>query len=107
MAMKCKNCGAENPDAKRCCTECGAFLEGYTTNNVTGEYGYRGADGNFYKSQELYERARKIQEEVQTAMQDKIEPLIQQMTSLFGVAFQAGFDVGLKCSKYLDKEELQ
>jgi hypothetical protein len=42
------------PDAKRTCSECGAFLEGYTLNNVTGEYGYRGADGNFYKSEEEY-----------------------------------------------------
>lgn len=52
--MKCKRCGAEMPDAKRTCSECGAFLEGYTLNNVTGEYGYRGADGNFYKSEEDY-----------------------------------------------------
>ncbi len=52
--MKCKRCGAEMPDAKRTCSECGAFLEGYTLNNVTGEYGYRGADGNFYKSEEEY-----------------------------------------------------
>lgn len=48
--MKCKRCGTENPDAKRTCMECGAILEGYTFNNVTGEYGYRGADGNFYKN---------------------------------------------------------
>jgi len=52
--MRCKRCGAENPEAKRTCTECGAFLEGYTLNNVTGEYGYRGADGGFYKSEEDY-----------------------------------------------------
>lgn len=42
------------PDAKRTCSECGAFLEGYTLNNVTGKYGYRGADGDFYKSEEEY-----------------------------------------------------
>ena len=52
--MKCKQCGEENGDAKRTCSRCGAFLEGYTLNNVTGEYGYRGADGNFYKSEEEY-----------------------------------------------------
>ena len=52
--MRCKKCGAENPDAKRTCSECGAFLEGYTLNNVTGEYGYRGADGLFYMSEEDY-----------------------------------------------------
>ena len=50
--MKCKQCGEENVDAKRTCSRCGAFLEGYTLNNVTGEYGYRGADGYFYKSEE-------------------------------------------------------
>lgn len=52
--MKCKRCGEENGDAKRTCSRCGAFLEGYTLNNVTGEYGYRGADGYFYKSEEEY-----------------------------------------------------
>lgn len=54
--MKCKRCGAKMPDAKKTCSKCGAFLEGYTLNNVTGEYGYRGADGNFYKSEEEYRR---------------------------------------------------
>ena len=54
--MKCKRCGAEMPDAKKTCSECGSFLEGYTLNNVTGEYGYRGADGNFYKSEDEYRR---------------------------------------------------
>ena len=52
--MKCKQCGEENGDAKRTCSRCGAFLDGYTLNNVTGEYGYRGADGNFYKSEDEY-----------------------------------------------------
>jgi hypothetical protein len=33
---------------------CGAFLEGWTHNNVTGEYGYRGADGIMYRSEEHY-----------------------------------------------------
>lgn len=61
------------PDAKRTCSECGAFLEGYTLNNVTGEYGYRGADGNFYKSEEEYrkamnERERKIREDLKRHM---------------------------------------
>lgn len=54
--MKCKRCGADMPDVKKTCSECGSFLEGYTLNNVTGEYGYRGADGNFYKSEEDYRR---------------------------------------------------
>lgn len=52
--MRCRRCGEENPEAKKTCTGCGAFLEGYTLNNVTGEYGYRGADGNFYKSEDEY-----------------------------------------------------
>lgn len=52
--MICKRCGAENSDVKRTCCECGAFLEGYTLNNITGEYGYRGGDGVFYKNEEEY-----------------------------------------------------
>lgn len=55
--MKCKKCGEENAMLKRCCSRCGAILEGYTLNNVTGEYGYRGGDGNFYKSEEEYQAA--------------------------------------------------
>lgn len=58
--MKCKQCGAKMSDVKKTCSECGAFLEGYTLNNVTGEYGYRGADGIFYKSEEEY-RSRNSQ----------------------------------------------
>lgn len=52
--MVCKRCGAENPDTKRCCGDCGAFLEGYTLNNVTGKYGYRGGDGGWYNNEEEY-----------------------------------------------------
>ena len=52
--MECKRCGADNPPAKRTCMECGAILEGYTFNNVTGEFGYRGGDGEWYKSEEEY-----------------------------------------------------
>jgi hypothetical protein len=52
--MICKRCGAENPDVKTTCMVCGAFLEGWTLNNVTGEYGYRGADGVFYRTEEDY-----------------------------------------------------
>ena len=57
--MECKRCGADNPPAKRTCMECGAILEGYTVNNVTGEYGYRGSDGGWYKSEEEYREAIK------------------------------------------------
>lgn len=52
--MRCKKCGKENAEMKKCCSSCGAFLEGYTFNNVTAEFGYRGGDGNFYKSKEDY-----------------------------------------------------
>ena len=50
--MVCKRCGTENGEAKRTCVNCGAILEGYTINNVTGKYGYRGADGKFRNSKE-------------------------------------------------------
>lgn len=123
--MKCKRCGAEMPDAKRACSECGAFLEGYTLNNVTGEYGYRGADGNFYKSEEEYrirssaavqsaidhakvERRLKIAEITKRATLEKLNPLIGQMTQLITKAFQVGFDAGMECARYTDyskKEE--
>lgn len=116
--MKCKRCGAEMPDAKRTCSECGAFLEGYTLNNVTGEYGYRGADGNFYKSEEEYrsqssaavqseidhakvERRLKIAEITNRATQE-LNPLIGQMTLLMSQAFQVGFDAGMECGRYTD-----
>ena len=46
--MRCKKCGTENAPLKKCCDTCGAFLAGYTINNVTGEYGYRDEDGKFY-----------------------------------------------------------
>lgn len=116
--MKCKRCGAEMPDAKRICSECGAFLEGYTLNNVTGEYGYRGADGNFYESEEEYrilssaavqsaidhakvERRLKIAEITKRATQE-LNPLIGQVTLLMSQAFQVGFDAGLECGEYTD-----
>ena len=116
--MKCKRCGAEMPDAKRTCSECGAFLEGYTLNNITGEYGYRGADGNFYKSEEecriqssaavqwaighaKVERRLKIAEITKRATW-KLNPLIGQMNLLMTQAFQAGFDAGLECGRYTD-----
>ena len=119
--MKCKQCGEENGDAKRTCSRCGAFLEGYTLNNVTGEYGYRGADGNFYKSEEEYriqssaavqsaidhakvERRLKIAEITKRATQ-KLNPLIGQMTQLMTQAFQVGFDAGLECGKYTNYQQ--
>ena len=120
--MKCKRCGAEMPDAKRTCSECGAFLEGYTLNNVTGEYGYRGADGNFYKSEEEYrsqssaavqsaidhakvELRLKIAEITKRATQEKLNPLVSQMVQLMSQAFQIGFDAGLECGKYTNYQQ--
>ena len=120
--MKCKRCGAEMPDAKRTCSECGAFLEGYALNNVTGEYGYRGADGNFYKSEEEYrmqssaavqsaidhakdELRLKIEEITRRATQEKLNPLVSQMVQLMSQAFQVGFDAGLECGKYTNYQQ--
>lgn len=120
--MKCKRCGAEMPDAKRTCSECGAFLEGYTLNNVTGEYGYRGADGNFYKSEEEYrsqssaavqsaidhakvELRLKIAEITKRATQEKLNPLVSQMVQLMSHAFQVGIDTGLECGKYTNYQQ--
>ena len=122
--MKCKQCGEENGDAKRTCSRCGAFLEGYTLNNVTGEYGYRGADGGWYKSEEEYRvhcsgathsdaidtakvamrlaMAERVKTITQTAMREKISPLVSQMTALIAEAFQAGFDAGMECGRYTD-----
>lgn len=57
--MRCKKCGEENAEMKRCCSSCGAFLEGYTFNNVTAEFGYRGGDGGWYKNKAEYMKTRK------------------------------------------------
>ena len=45
--MTCNKCGTANAPLKRCCSSCGAFLEGRVINNVTGEVGYRNTDGSF------------------------------------------------------------
>lgn len=122
--MICKKCGEENGDAKRTCSRCGAILEGYTLNNVTGEYGYRGADGRWYKSEEEYRAncsaaahsdaidtakmkmrmamAERVKTITQTAMREKISPLVSQMTALIAEAFQVGVDVGMECGRYTD-----
>lgn len=122
--MECKQCGEENGGAKRACSRCGAFLEGYALNNVTGEYGYRGANGGWYKSEEEYRAhcsgatrsdaidtakvemrlamAERVKTITQTAMREKISPLVSQMTALITEAFQAGFDAGMECGRYTD-----
>ena len=45
--MICKECGKDSSPLKKTCSNCGAFLEGRTINNVTGKSGYRTADGDF------------------------------------------------------------
>lgn len=62
--MKCKKCGTENAPIKKCCSHCGAILEGFTINNVTGEYGYRGSDGLFYKAETEEEAIQKMEQYV-------------------------------------------
>lgn len=47
--MDCPKCGASNAPLKKTCYNCGAVLNGWTVNNVTGEYGYRNPDGSFSK----------------------------------------------------------
>ena len=79
--MICKKCGAENGDAKRTCSRCGAFLEGYTLNNVTGEYGYRGADGKFYKTEEEY-RDKSLSATQSQTVNAEIEQTIQGLVNI-------------------------
>jgi hypothetical protein len=50
--MECKKCGESNAELKKTCSYCGAFLEGHTINNVTGEWGYRDSNGIFYPDKE-------------------------------------------------------
>lgn len=45
--MKCESCGEDNGSAKKTCGVCGAFLAGWTINNVTGRWGHRNRDGSF------------------------------------------------------------
>lgn len=54
--LKCRRCGTEQDSSIKCCRNCGVFMEGPAINNVTGEAGYRGADGVFYKSFQEYSR---------------------------------------------------
>jgi len=54
MAVQiCQECGKHNAPCKRTCIRCGAFLEGWTVNNVTGEFGYRHADGRFERAKDI------------------------------------------------------
>lgn len=58
--MECIKCGASNAPLKKSCYRCGAILPGYTTNNVTGEYGFRNPDGTFTKEPKLKTNIDKV-----------------------------------------------
>lgn len=59
--MKCKYCGREVPDIKKTCPFCHSFIEGYTLNNVTGEFGYRDKDGAFHSCKDVpYNKEMKV-----------------------------------------------
>ena len=66
MAVQiCSECGEHNAPLKRTCIRCGAILDGWTVNNVTGEYGYRSKDGTFTTLKEMNQG--KIKEDVAPA----------------------------------------
>lgn len=52
--MKCLNCKHENAQIKKSCENCGKFIEGFTMNNVSGEYGYRDHKGYFHSMDSEY-----------------------------------------------------
>lgn len=109
--MICKRCGAENPDAKRVCTECGAFLEGYTFNNVTGDYGYRGADGGWYKTEEDYIENKKKQLIMAKSEDERLWGVSLSMASrelpmTLSVINQVCQQINMRCNQ-LGKENLK
>lgn len=53
MTQICTKYREHNEPAKRTCVRCGVFLEGWTVNNMTGEYGYRNGDGMFTTIKEM------------------------------------------------------
>jgi len=57
MIQVCRECGEHNPPLKKTCQRCGAFLAGWTVNNVTGKFGYRNKDGTFATMQEMNENS--------------------------------------------------
>lgn len=58
--MDCPKCGASNAPLKKCCSNCGSILTGWTVNNVTGEHGYRNPDGSFTKEPKLTTNIDKV-----------------------------------------------
>lgn len=109
--MICKRCGEENPDAKRVCTKCGAFLEGYTFNNVTGDYGYRGADGKWYKTEEDYIENKKKQRIMEKSEDERLWGVSLSMASrelpmTLSVINQVCQQINMRCNQ-LGKENLK
>jgi len=49
--------------------------------------------------QTLEQQVRNV---MQKTMDEKLHPLVQQMTKLLGDAFEAGFDAGLSCGKFVN-----
>lgn len=58
--MTCKQCGTDNGDLKKTCSNCGAFLEGRIINNVTGKWGYRTNEGDFVPDKQENAELNKI-----------------------------------------------
>ena len=119
--MKCKRCGEENAELKRCCSRCGAFLEGYTINNVTGEYGYRGGDGRFYKTEEEYRRQAELEKKARMDFEEVLarnplpidEELRKRVTDIFRGGYVKAVQIGtnvtdimkLPCVRSADKRD--
>jgi len=58
--MICKECGEDSSPLKKTCSNCGAFLEGRTINNVTGKSGYRTNEGDFIPDKQENAELNKI-----------------------------------------------
>lgn len=43
-----------------------------------------------------------VREVMAKVMSERLHPLVDQMTKLLGDAFQAGFDAGMSCGKFLN-----
>ena len=72
---------------KRTCQYCDSFLEGYTVNNVTGEFGYRGGDGGWYINETEYKNKiiimRILEESIKVIGEEElINRAIEEMAEL-------------------------
>lgn len=77
----------DNAMLKRTCQYCGSFLEGYTVNNVTGEFGYRGGDGGWYINETEYKNKNIIMSILDEAIkvigeEELINRAIEEMAEL-------------------------